>query len=353
MGIDFGVVKMEVGLGTLLMWAWLAATCPIIVAMVLSSRLNWFHRLVLGFAMRGKTMQPSSPSDRFTVPQKFFLHFYLLAVVWTTILLVTTGFYAHEVAPFICNPSQYSTILSHLIGGSNAFSLRRSRSSKERDRYRAWQSVFLLLLMEVQVLRRLYETLYVFKYSPSARMHLFGYLAGIFFYTAAPLSLCSRFAPDVFTLVAEEVTEFIVRGKDHMMSQIRGSDLDWCVFVSALVRLNWYSWLGTAIFFYGWVHQLRCHSILGSMRGNPAQARDYVIPHGDWFEYVSSPHYLAEIVIYAGFVVASGSTDLTIWLLFGFVVANLVIAAAETHNWYLQKFENYPRCRFAIFPKVY
>jgi hypothetical protein len=23
---------------------------------------------------------------------------------------------------------------------------------------------------------------------------------------------------------------------------------------------------------------------------------EYVIPHGDWFEIVSSPHYLAEIV---------------------------------------------------------
>lgn len=344
---------MELGLVTLLRAAWLAATCPIIIALILSPRVNWLYQLVLGFAKRGKIMQPSSSSNRFTVPQNFFLHFYILAVIWTSILLVTTWFYAHEVALLICIPSQYPTILSHLIGGSNTFLLHRSRSDKEMDEYKVWQSVFLLLLMEVQALRRLYETLYVFNYAPSARMHIFVYLGGIFFYTAAPLSLCSKFAPYAFKLVAEEVAKLVVRGKDYMVTQILGSEFDWCVFVSPFIRLKWYSCLGTAIFFYGWFYQLRCHSILGLLRKNPKQARDYVIPHGDWFEYISSPHYLAEIIIYAGFVVASGGTDLTIWLLFGFVVANLVIAAGETHRWYFRKFENYPRDRFAIIPKVY
>ncbi|KAB1224562.1 hypothetical protein CJ030_MR2G028510 [Morella rubra] len=108
----------------------------------------------------------------------------------------------------------------------------------------------------------------------------------------------------------------------------------------------------------------------GSLRDNVEQEDEYVIPHGDWFEIVSSPHYLAEIVtlyvssllsvsrhppsapcvIYAGLVVASGGADLTIWLLFAFVVANLAFAAAETHRWYIRKFDNYPRNRLAIIP---
>lgn len=96
----------------------------------------------------------------------------------------------------------------------------------------------------------------------------------------------------------------------------------------------------------------------GSLREHAERVDDYVVPHGDWFEIVSSPHYLAEIVIslislsfshthgetnlynyakvwhfcvvmcflqmmkviYAGLLVASGGEDLTIWLLFGFVV---------------------------------
>lgn len=34
----------------------------------------------------------------------------------------------------------------------------------------------------------------------------------------------------------------------------------------------------------------------GSLRDHTEQVDEYVIPHGDWFEIVSSPHYLAEIV---------------------------------------------------------
>ncbi|GMY05636.1 polyprenol reductase 2-like isoform X1 [Fagus crenata] len=97
----------------------------------------------------------------------------------------------------------------------------------------------------------------------------------------------------------------------------------------------------------------RWKEYLGSLRDRTEQDEEYVIPHGDWFESVSSPHYLAEIVIYAGLLVASGGTDLTIWLLFGFVVANLVFAAAEMHRWYLRKFDNYPSNRLAIIPFLY
>ncbi|CAL5341205.1 unnamed protein product [Camellia sinensis] len=333
----------------LLRAAWLAGTLPVLIAVIPSSRFNSFHECLLGFAKRGKILQSSS--NKFTVPQKFFSHFYVLAVVWTTLLLATTWFYAYKEAPLAFGPLQYSTIVSYLTGGSNILSFHKSHShlSTVKYRYKVWQSVFLLLLMEVQALRRLCETIYVFKYSPSARMHIFGYLAGLFFYTAAPLSLCCTVAPEVFTFAVNQVAEFVVKGKN----QIPATEFDWWQFVGPLMKLKWNSWIGMAIFLGGWIHQRHCHAILGSLRENLEQADDYVIPYGDWFEYVSSPHYLAEIVIYGGLVVASGGADLTIWLLFGFVVANLVLAAAETHRWYLRKFDNYPKHRFAIIPFVY
>ncbi|RZR76825.1 hypothetical protein BHM03_00001712, partial [Ensete ventricosum] len=107
-----------------------------------------------------------------------------------------------------------------------------------------------------------------------------------------------------------------------------------------------------------------CPVWAGSLRENKG-ADEYVIPYGDWFRYVSCPHYLAEIVIliiYFGILVASGGSDITIWLLFMFVVclselnlsvSNLTFAAAETHRWYHRKFENYPKTRRAIIPFVY
>ncbi|ONH90924.1 hypothetical protein PRUPE_8G083500 [Prunus persica] len=301
---------MEVGLVGLLRTAWIAAILPLLIASVPSSRLSSFHGAVLEFAKRGKIMKSSS--QKFTVPQKFFCHFYLVAVVWTALLLVTTGMYAYKTVPLV-----YPTFPSQLTGGSHIFSWHKSHSIPISYRYGVWRSVFLLLLMEVQVLRRLFETIYVFNYSSSARMHIFGYLTGLFFYTAAPLSLCCNNALEVYKFSLNAVAEFIVKGKTTMQHM----EFDWLEF--------------------------------GSLREHSGQNDEYVIPHGDWFEVVSSPHYLAEIVIYTGLVVASGGTDPTIWLLFGFVVSNLVFAAAETHRWYLKKFKNYPSNRLAIIPFVY
>ncbi|BFG41391.1 hypothetical protein CerSpe_276650 [Prunus speciosa] len=330
---------MEVGLVGLLRTAWIAAILPILIASVPSSRLSLFHGAVLEFAKRGKIMKTSS--QKFTVPQKFFCHFYLVAVVWTTLLLVTTWMYAYKTVPLV-----YPTFAGHLTGGSHIFSWHKSHSIPISYRYGVWRSVFLLLLMEVQVLRRLFETIYVFNYSSSARMHIFGYLTGLFFYTAAPLSLCCNNALEVYKFSLNAVAEFIVKGK----TTVQHMEFDWLEFVSSLLKLRWLQWTGAVIFFWGWIHQRNCHAILGSLREHRGQNDEYVIPHGDWFEVVSSPHYLAEIVIYAGLVVASGGTDPTIWLLFGFVVSNLVFAAAETHRWYLKKFKNYPSNRLAIIP---
>ncbi|XP_056158455.1 polyprenol reductase 2-like isoform X2 [Syzygium oleosum] len=298
---------MEIGLVGLLRMAWIAGILPLLVASLPFPRLSRLHEVVMGFAKRGKIMQSSL--YKFTVPQRFFTHFYALAVIWTGLLLAATWIYAYTMAPMASEPFLYSSIASHLTGGSHPFTLHRSRSTPLKHRYMVWKSVFLLLLMEIQVLRRLYENIYVFHYSPSARMHIFGYLTGLFFYTAAPLSLCSNFAMEVYEFSSNQVSEFIVRGKDQMAS----SEFNLWKFVNPPMKLGWHHWIGAIIFFWSWIHQHQCHRILGSLRERREESHAYVVPHGDWFELVSCPHYLAEIVIYAGLVVASGGSDLTIW----------------------------------------
>ncbi|ESW03737.1 hypothetical protein PHAVU_011G038300 [Phaseolus vulgaris] len=330
---------MEEVLVQILRAAWLAATLPIVIASLPIPNLSFLRRTLIGFAGRGKIMQSSS--QKFTIPQRLFLHFYAVAFLWTTLLLVATWAYAYSMVPLVAEPFSYSTITSFLTGGSTI----RTDSYKLRQRYVAWEAVFLLFLMEFHVLRRLFETIHVFDYSPSARMHVIGYLTGLFFYIAAPLSLCGDCAVEVFNFVANLVTEFIVKGKNQMQV----TEFEIFQILNPLFRLGWKHWIGTAVFLWGWIHQYHCHKILGSLR-HSTQAEEYVIPQGDWFEIVSSPHYLSEIVIYASFVVATGGSNLTIWLLFAFVVANLSFAAVETHKWYRQKFEDYPTSRFAIIP---
>ncbi|XWS42155.1 hypothetical protein CRYUN_Cryun17cG0143700 [Craigia yunnanensis] len=282
--------KIKTSLIWLLRAAWIAGILPILIASLPSSRLNSFHALLLGFAKRGKIM-PSS-SHMFTVPQTFFLHFYLLAVVWTTMLLMGTWYFAYKVAPLSAESLSYPATASHLTGGSHIFALHKSRFTYAEDKFNIWKSVFLLLLMEVHVLRRLSETFHVFNYTSSARMHIFGYLTGLYFYIAPPLSLCTFCAVEVDNFAADQVAEFNVEDQD--MLSITNFDLRG--YVKPITRLGCCQWAGAAIFAWGWLHQYCCHAILGSLREHRDRTVEYVIPHGDWVDIVSSPHYLAEMV---------------------------------------------------------
>lgn len=337
---------MHIRFAILLRAAWLAATLPILVASLPFSRLDPFYRILVSFAGRGKIIQSTS---RFTVPQKLFTHFYVIATCYTSVLLLATWFYAHQFETLAYESTSYSNVASYLTGGSHIFSIHKTLSGSSGERSRVWRTVFLLLLMEMQALRRLYESIFVFHYSSSARVHIIGYLTGFFFYIAAPLSLCCDVAPDAFTHAANRIFESITKEK-HQALEI---EFNWQEYLLPLVRSGWTQWVGAMIFLWGSIHQYKCHSILGKLREGKEVGDEYIIPHGDWFEVVSSPHYLAEIVIYGGMVVASGGMDLTIWLLFCFVVANLAFAAAETQRWYHRKFEDYPKNRCALIPYVY
>lgn len=121
---------------------------------------------------------------------------------------------------------------------------------------------------------------------------------------------------------------------------------------------------------------------------------------GGAFELVSCPHYLGEVVIYAGLAVALAGRRVTAWLMLLWVVSrgaggwqrssqgrvcgaaatcspfcrfltvptpssprcphphaaqvsNLSLAAGMTHRWYRQHFKTYPAHRRAIFPLLF
>ncbi|THG10086.1 hypothetical protein TEA_019828 [Camellia sinensis var. sinensis] len=191
------------------------------------------------FAKRGKIMQSSS--QKFTVPQKFFCHFYTLAVVWTTFLLAATWFYVYKMAPLVSEPLQYSS--------SESSNTERHRHSVLLHVTNYFVKVMLMLLFKVEFCGFLGGWYYT---DPSS-------FCGISsFYTAALLSLCCTFALETFVFASNRVVEFIVEGKN----QIPAKEFDWRGFASPLMILRWYSWIGMAIFLWGWIHQCRCHAIL-------------------------------------------------------------------------------------------
>lgn len=77
----------------------------------------------------------------------------------------------------------------------------------------------------------------------------------------------------------------------------------------------------------------------------------YRIPHGGLYRWVSCPNYLGEIVMWAGWALATWSwagVAFTVW-----TVANLAPRAHAHHRWYHQTFADYPPERRALLPGIW
>lgn len=74
----------------------------------------------------------------------------------------------------------------------------------------------------------------------------------------------------------------------------------------------------------------------------------YKIPTGFWFNLVSCPNLLGEIIEWLGFAIMLWC--LPAFTFFIWTFANLVPRAISHHKWYQAKFENYPKQRKAVFP---
>lgn len=125
--------------------------------------------------------------------------------------------------------------------------------------------------------------------------------------------------------------------------------------------LHWYHVLALCLFLWASYHQHVCHKILAGLRttrekgeGQADRNNKYSQPDGDWFEWVSCPHFFAEILIYVAMLLCFVVSDVwsAWWLVVVYVVSTLSLSARQMHIWYLQKFEDYPTQRRAIIPWI-
>jgi very-long-chain enoyl-CoA reductase len=106
--------------------------------------------------------------------------------------------------------------------------------------------------------------------------------------------------------------------------------------------------LGLTLFLIGETVNYAHHAILAKLRGN---TKDYFIPRGGLFELVVCPHYLFEIIAWAGIVLASRH-------LFTFIAVigmTLYLSARsiKTLKWYREKFNDFPENRKSLIPFVF
>ncbi|KAI8058384.1 3-oxo-5-alpha-steroid 4-dehydrogenase-domain-containing protein [Syncephalis plumigaleata] len=229
-----------------------------------------------------------------TISKRRFRDFYLLGALWNAYLLVDT-----TIMP-LYNPFR------------SAMTIHSKRT------------IIVAYLMQIQLLRRYYECLFVERPSSNARMHIGHYVVGMSYYLVTCLAIWCHDNAD---------------SSIHSMTGNSSSSLS-----------SLYALLALALFVYASYQQYHCHCILAQLR--VTQPDTYTIPYGGWFNLVSSPHYLAEFLIYLALTMLLHFPRVCCCLLV-WVVINLGTTARQSHQWYRRHFRNYPANRTAFIPILY
>lgn len=116
------------------------------------------------------------------------------------------------------------------------------------------------------------------------------------------------------------------------------SDEEW------LYKPNFY--IGFLIFLYGMKTNIWADSALRNLRRGDETG--YKIPYGGLFERISCPNYFGEIIEMWGYALASLSPPAAAHAFF--TTLFLSRRALSHHQWYVKKFDDYPKTRKAVFP---
>lgn len=105
---------------------------------------------------------------------------------------------------------------------------------------------------------------------------------------------------------------------------------------------------GVLVFVGGWYINYNADSILRNLR-KPGEERQYKIPYGGAFRWVTAANYFGEIVEWFGWAIATNSLAGLGFALF--TAANIGPRGYSHHQWYLSKFgDKYPKNRKALIP---
>ena len=107
--------------------------------------------------------------------------------------------------------------------------------------------------------------------------------------------------------------------------------------------------LGTVVFIAGFVLHVHSDGIIRKLRAPGDTA--YKIPRGGMFRWVSSPHYLGEIIQWTGWAILTWSLAGVAFALF--TLCNLAPRAISNHRWYRERFAEYPIERRVLFPGMF
>lgn len=108
--------------------------------------------------------------------------------------------------------------------------------------------------------------------------------------------------------------------------------------------------LGVILFMIGFVIN-RVSDIKLLFLRKSRRDRDYLIPNGILFYFISSPNYFGEGLQWLGWAVLTWSPAGLVWWLF--LEALFLPRSRQAHIWYRNNFRNYPSHRKALLPFIY
>lgn len=104
--------------------------------------------------------------------------------------------------------------------------------------------------------------------------------------------------------------------------------------------------IGAIIFATGYHINRKADAMLAALR-KPGET-GYKVPRGWLYEKISCPNYFGEFLVWVGWAIATWSTAGLVFVLW--TLANLLPRALTNHQWYHEKFADYPAERNAVIP---
>ncbi|CAG9856560.1 unnamed protein product [Phyllotreta striolata] len=265
----------------------------------------------------GRTGRGTRDIWGFNIPKSRFRHFYIVAtIVFTVILCHVTCFYVFGFKV----PSFYMDFIESIT------------HPNRKVHVSATHAYVAILLLTLQVFRRFYDTHYVSVFGLKSRMNIFHYIVGMTYYIFLPFAVIS------------EAPKFV---KNE--TKPSSGDIDFSV-------LTGWDYVAIVVFLWAWWHQYVSFKILAALRKNrqgEVVTNAYDLPCGDWFEYLSCPPQVAEILMYSCLTILL-LHNVTWRYAYLWVCTNQMITIIFSHQWYKSRFQRYyPEERKLLIPFIY
>ncbi|XP_069487744.1 polyprenal reductase isoform X1 [Ambystoma mexicanum] len=307
-----------------LQWIWLLLAMTFMLGLLLHCAVSpralpvlfqdIFQDLIrYGKARSGRDCPRLSWMQHFFVPKRWFFQFYLISVIWNGFLLVVlirTLFFGY-------NGFAWLKVLVNVLNGEP----RDQISGGE------FSAFMVLVLLWINSVRRLIECLFISVFS-EGMIHLIHYSFGLVYYVLLGFTVLCQ-AP--------------FHGRNVPVEDL-------------FKQICWRHSLGLLLYIWAAAHQHRCIVIFANLRKSKSGEVINVVhsvPYRDWFERVSCPHYFAELLIYIALGVIFGIQNYTWCLVVMYVFFSQALEAVLSHEYYLQKFDTYPKHRKAFIPFIF